>query len=97
LIDVVLDEVMPDLNVLRLVVLNRIMSNLDGTLIVSQEWNLVTMNSIVLQRLLHPKELSITTHRGHVLGFGGGERHAVLLLGRPTNQGPTKELASPES
>jgi hypothetical protein len=34
-IDVVSDEVMPDLNVLRLVVLNRIMSNLDGTLIVT--------------------------------------------------------------
>jgi hypothetical protein len=88
---------MSDLNMLHLVVLNQIMSNLDGTLIVTQEWNLVTMNSIVLQSLPHPKELSTTTRRGHVLGFGGGERHAVLLLGRPTNQGPTKELASPRS
>jgi hypothetical protein len=94
---VVPDEVMPDLNVLCLVVLNRIMSNLDGTLIVTQEWNLVAMNSIVLQRLLHPKELSTTTHRRHVLGLGGGERHIILLLGRPTNQGPTKKLASPGS
>jgi hypothetical protein len=34
-IDVFLDEVMPDLNVLHLVVLNGIMSNLDGTLIVT--------------------------------------------------------------
>jgi hypothetical protein len=34
-IDVVPDEVMTDLNMLRLVVLNRIMSNLDGTLIVT--------------------------------------------------------------
>jgi hypothetical protein len=34
-IDVIPDEVMSDLNVLRLVVLNRIMSNLDGTLIVT--------------------------------------------------------------
>jgi hypothetical protein len=97
LIDVVPDEVMPDLNVLCLVVLNQIMSNLDGTLIVTQEWNLVTMNSIVLQHLPHPKELSTTTHRGHVLGFGGGKRHTILLLGRPTNQGPTKKLASPGS
>jgi hypothetical protein len=91
------DEVMPDLNVLRLIVLNQIMSNLDGTLIITQEWNLVTMNSIVLQRLLHPKELSTTTHGRHILGFGGGERHTILLLGRPTNQGPTKKLASPGS
>jgi hypothetical protein len=84
-IDVVPDKVMSDLNVLRLVVLNRIMSNLDGTLIVTQEWNLVTMNSIVLQCLPHPKELSTTTHGRHILGFGGGERHTVLLLRRPTN------------
>jgi hypothetical protein len=89
------DEVMSDLNVLRLVVLNWIMSNLDGTLVITQEWNLVVMNSIVLQRLPNPKELSTTTCRGHVLGFGGGERHTILLLGRPTNQGPTKKLASP--
>jgi hypothetical protein len=34
-IDVVPDEVMPDLNVLHLVVLNQIMNNLDGTLIVA--------------------------------------------------------------
>jgi hypothetical protein len=34
-IDVISDEMMMDLNVLRLVVLNRIMSNLDGTLIVT--------------------------------------------------------------
>jgi hypothetical protein len=95
--DMVPDEVMTDLNVLRLVVLNQIMSNLDGTLIVTQEWNLVTMNSIVLQRLPHPKKLSTTTCRGHVLGFHGGERHAILLLGRPTNQIPNKKLASPGS
>jgi hypothetical protein len=91
------DEVMPNLNVLRLVVLNWIMSNLDSTLVVTQEWNLVAMNSIVLQGLPHPKELSTTTCRGHILGFGGGERHTILLLGRPTNQGPTKKLASPRS
>jgi hypothetical protein len=67
------DEVMPDLNVLCLIVLNRIMRNLDVTPIVTQEWNLVTMNSIVLQRLPHPKELSTTTRHGHILGFGGGD------------------------
>jgi hypothetical protein len=90
----VLDELIMDLNVLRLVMLNWILSNLDGTLVVTQEWNLVAMNSIVLQCLPHPKELSTTTCRRHILGFGSGERHAILLLGRPTNQGPTKKLAS---
>jgi hypothetical protein len=88
---------MSDISVLHLVVLNRIMSDLDGTLIVTQEWKLVTMNSIILQRLPHPKELSTTNRGRQVLGFGGGERHTILLLGRPTNQGPTKKLASPGS
>jgi hypothetical protein len=80
-----LGQIMSDLGVLRLVMLNRIMSDLDGTLIVTQEWNLVTMNSIILQRLPHPKELSTTIRGRHVLGFGGGERYAILLLGIPTN------------
>jgi hypothetical protein len=93
---VVLDEVMPDLNVLRLVVLNRIISNLDGTLIVTQEWNLVTMNSIVLQHLLHPKELSTITRRGHVLGFGGGERHTILLLGNQLTKDLPRNWQAPE-
>jgi hypothetical protein len=62
---------MPDLNVLHLVVLNRIMSDFDGTFIVTQEWNLVTMNSIIIQGLPHPKDLSTTTPGRHILGFGG--------------------------
>jgi hypothetical protein len=96
-VDVVPDEVVVDLYVLHLVVLNGIMSNLDGTLIVTQEWYLVTMNTIILQGLPHPKKLCTTRSGRHILGFGGGETHAILLFGRPTNQGPTKEFASPKS
>jgi pseudouridine-5'-phosphate glycosidase len=77
---VVLDEVVANLDVLGLVVLNRIMSNFDGTLIVTQEWHLVTMNTIILHGLPHPKELSTTARGHHILGFGGGERHTILLL-----------------
>jgi hypothetical protein len=91
----VTDEVMTDLDVLGLVVLNQIMSDLDGTLIVTQEWHLVKVNTIILHGLPHPKKLSTTTHGRHILGFGVGERHTILLLGRPTNQRPTKKLASP--
>jgi hypothetical protein len=91
------DEMVADLDVLGLVVLNRIMSNLDGTLIVTQEWHLVKVYTIILHGLPHPKKLSTTTHGRYILGFGGGERHTILLLGRPTNQRPTKKLASPRS
>jgi hypothetical protein len=85
------------LYVLGLVMLNQIMSNLDGTLIDTQEWHLVTMNTIIFQGLPHPKKLSTKTCGHHILGFGGGERHAILLFERPTNQRPTKKLASPRS
>jgi hypothetical protein len=91
---VISDEVVAYVDVLGLVVLNQIMSNIDGTLIVTQEWHLVIMNTIILQGLPHPKELSRTTRDRHMLGFGGGERHTILLLGRPTHQRPTKKLAS---
>jgi hypothetical protein len=94
---VVPNEVVADLYVLHLVVLNRIMSNLDGTLIVTKEWQLFTMNTIILQDLPHPKKLGTKTHGRHILGFGGGERHTNLLLRRPTNQRTTKKLASPRS
>jgi hypothetical protein len=91
------NEMVADLDVLGLIVLNRIMSNVDGTLIVTQEWYLVKVNTIILHGLPHPKKLSTTTRGRHILGFDGGERHAILLLGRPTNQRPTKKLASPGS
>jgi hypothetical protein len=91
LVDVVPDEVVENLYVLGLVVLNWIMSNLDGTLIVTQEWHLVTMNTIILQGLPHPKKLSTKTRGHHILVFGGGERHTIFLLGRPTDEGGTRQ------
>jgi hypothetical protein len=91
------DEVVVNLDVLGLVVLNWIMSNLDGTLIVTQKWHLVTTNTLILHGLPRPKKLSTTTHSRHILGFGGVERHAILLLRRSTNRRPTKKLANPKS
>jgi hypothetical protein len=68
---VVPDEVVADLYVLHLVVLNGIMSNLDGTLIVAQKGHLVTINTIILQGLAYPKKLCTTTSGHHILNFGG--------------------------
>jgi hypothetical protein len=79
------DEMVADLDVLDLVVLNQIMSNLDGTLIVTQEWHLIEVNTIILHGLRHPKNITTTTRGLHILGFGGGERHTILLPGIPTN------------
>jgi hypothetical protein len=57
--------------------LNRIMSNHDGTFIVTQEWHLVKVNTVNLHGLPHSKKLSTTTRDRHILCFGGGGRHAI--------------------
>jgi hypothetical protein len=73
-------EMMPDLNMLGLVVLNRVVGNLDGTFVVAQERHLITRNSIILQGLPHPKKLCTTTRRGNILGLGGRKGDAILFL-----------------
>ena len=74
------DEVVTNRDVLGLAMLHRVVSYLDGTFIVTKEGGLPTLHSIILQGLLHPKELCTTTSGGHVLGLGGGERNTILFL-----------------
>ena len=52
--DMISEKVMTDLNVLRLRVLNWVVSNLDEAFIVTVEWHLLQMNAIVFECLLHP-------------------------------------------
>ena len=47
-------KMMTNLNVLCLRVLNWVMSNLDGTLIVTVEWHILHVDAIVYECLLHP-------------------------------------------
>ena len=47
-------KMMTNLNVLCLRVLNWVVSNLDGTLIVAIEWHILHVNAVVLEGLLHP-------------------------------------------
>ena len=46
--NVILDEVIPNLNMLRLEVLNRVERNLDGTFIVTPKRHFVTNDTIIL-------------------------------------------------
>ena len=48
-------EMMPDLNVLGARMLNWILGNLDRTLIVTEKRDVLDLDAIVLQRLLHPE------------------------------------------
>ena len=48
------DEVIPNLNMLRLEVLHRVERDLDGTFIVAVKWHLLQVDAIVLESLLHP-------------------------------------------
>ena len=47
-------KMMTNLDVLSLRVLNWVVSNLDGTLIVIVEWHILHIDAIVLEGLLHP-------------------------------------------
>ena len=73
-------EVMTNRNMLCLLVLNWIVGNLDGTLIVAVEWHILQVDTIVLESLLHPEKLSTAGSSSNVFGFSSGERYTVLLL-----------------
>ena len=52
--NVILDEVIPNLNMLRLEVLHRVERDLDGTFIVTSKRHFVTSDTVILQSLPHP-------------------------------------------
>ena len=47
-------KMMTNLNVLCLRVLNWVVSNLDGTLIITEERHILHVDAVVLEGLLHP-------------------------------------------
>ena len=62
-------KMMTNLDVLCLRVLNWVVRNLDSTLIVTVEWHILHVDAIVLECLLHPKQLSTTRTNSNVLSF----------------------------
>ena len=52
--NVVPDEVIPNLNMLRLEVLHLVERNLDGTFIVTPKRHFVTSDTVILSSLPHP-------------------------------------------
>jgi hypothetical protein len=63
---------MPEVYVFSSRVFTRVVSNLDGTLIITYEWNMVHSVTIILESLSHPKKLCTTTTGGEILRFGRG-------------------------
>jgi hypothetical protein len=70
--NVVVQEVMTDINVLGARVLNRVVSNFYGTLIVTKEGNPISNHTIVQEALLHIEDLSTTNPRRNVFRLRGG-------------------------
>ena len=62
-------KMMTNLDVLSLCVLNWVVSNLDGTLIVTEERHILHVDAIVLEGLLHPKQLSTARDNSNVFSF----------------------------
>ena len=78
--NVISEKVMTNLNMLCLRVLNWIVGNLDGTLIVTVKRHILQVYTIVLESLLHLEELSTARSSSNVFRFSSGERYIVLLL-----------------
>ena len=73
-------KMMTNVNVLCLRVLNWIVSNLDGSFIVTVEGHMLHVDAIVLEGLLHPEKLSAARSSSNVFRFSSGEGYIVLLL-----------------
>jgi hypothetical protein len=62
---------MVDIYVLCSCILNWIVGELHGTLIVIYQWHLIELESKIIQDGLHLKNLCTTTIDSYVFGFGG--------------------------
>ena len=67
--DMISEKVMTYFNVLCLRVLDWIVGNLDGTFVVTEERDLLQIDAIVLESLLHPQKLSTTGSSSNVFRF----------------------------
>ena len=85
-------KMMMNLNVLCLRVLNWVVSNLDGTLIVTVERHVLHVDAVVLESLLHPQQLSTARTSSNILSFNSRPWYAVLFLQGPTDQRSSEEM-----
>ncbi|KAE9605170.1 hypothetical protein Lalb_Chr10g0094441 [Lupinus albus] len=60
-----------------------ILGKVYGTCIIAFNRDLFNFNTIVLELLLHPKDLSATHTSGNVFCFGGGQSNTSLLFAVP--------------
>ena len=65
------EKMMTNFNVLCLRVLDWIVGDLDGAFIVIEERDLLQIDAIVLESLLHPQKLSTTRSSSNVFRFSG--------------------------
>ena len=65
----IVKKMMTNLNVLCLRVLDWIAGYLDGTFVVAEERDLLQIDAIVLESLLHPQKLSTTRSSSNVFRF----------------------------
>ena len=66
-------KMMMNLDVLCLRVLKWVMSNLDGTLIITVDRHILHVDAKVLEGLLHPQQLSTARTSSNVLTFSSGK------------------------
>jgi hypothetical protein len=76
-------KMLPDIYVFGTGMLYWVVGKLDGTLIVTKEWDFVILTTKISQGLPHPKQLSAKSTSSNVFGFGGGKRDTILFFRAP--------------
>ena len=84
---------MPNLNMLGAWVLNKILSDIDGTCVVTKNRNIMHGNTKITQLLFNPYDLSTTTTSSNILNFNSRKSNKNLLFARPRHKHMTKKLA----
>ena len=91
---VISQEVEPDIYVFGSRVYDMVLCNANGRHVVHKDGNPTKTQSIILQGLLHPKDLGAAASSGNVLSFCGRKRYASLLARGPRYQRCTEKLTS---
>lgn len=96
-LDVVPDEMLPNLDMLFFGVLNWILSNNNSIGFITSNMSLEKLKTIVKKLILNPKDLSTISPKGNIFKFNSGTHNRPLFLARLANQYVTQKLTATRS
>jgi hypothetical protein len=93
-LNIVYEEIIPHFCVLGFGMEHWVLCNTYDTGAVTLKWDMGILLTKVAHGVCDPKELTTKTSGGYLLCLGSGLSNTQLLVGRPTHQRRTQEMAS---